>query len=102
LENYETTCVEFHIYFLSLKNELKIFLSIETYEKADQSLKGRFMSTLPYITGMGGDQKWVVSSSHIPTSRLFVQGWVREKLKISGSICFVSLQRSEAPMPSVP
>jgi len=39
LEKYETTCVKFHIHFTSLKNELKIFLPIETNEKGRPALK---------------------------------------------------------------
>jgi len=50
LEKYETTCVKFFIHFLSLKNELKIFLPMETYEKGGLTLKCLLLEHTTLVT----------------------------------------------------
>jgi len=46
----KTIGVRFHILFC-FKNDLKISLSIETYEIGGLALKRRFKSYIPYILG---------------------------------------------------
>jgi len=49
LKNTKPLVLDSTSIYLSLKNYLKIFLSMEAYEKADQTLNGHFKSTsVPY------------------------------------------------------